>query len=437
MPSASKAKKAASKATVKRGAASKPAAASPAAAASGPAEHQAAAVQLDVQLIFPPALTPRQRAAVHAVGERYGVPHGSQGEGAERCIALGPTDAPAVVLGQGGASGPADASNTADDASGAGVASGATNGSTASSAPSPFTDDQLAALIKQHLNLDATEDFAAMVGFTCKGGNGGGSSGGAGGAAGRGPARAGAAAGGGAPWQRSKEAAAAKPGAKGLLSPEAFIAQMLPLLEMEREAEVAQAEEALAAGSPESAAAKGRALLNLRLTDAEGGLLGRTLLTLVNNKGGGTEPLPAHKLSPHDIVRLRPSKGEGSGPPLAEGVVYRVRDAAITIAVDEVPDDGLDVPLRLEKMANEVTYKRLRAALMVGACAYPAGGKNLTVCAGVLCGGSLTLHATAQPCSQAPTTAQPPDQAPPAPHQRLPSIPPLGTRSTSPPTRLP
>lgn len=45
-----------------------------------------------------------------------------------------------------------------------------------------------------------------------------------------------------------------------------------------------QAEETLAAGSPESAAAKGRALLNLRLTEAEGGLLGRTLLTLVNNK---------------------------------------------------------------------------------------------------------------------------------------------------------
>ena len=132
-----------------------------------------------------------------------------------------------------------------------------------------------------------------------------------------------------------------------------------------------QAEEAHAAGSPESAAAKGRALLNLRLTDAEGGLLGRTLLTLVNNKarwrgealtcwqgllagaaagwqactdgrrgasrspppqGGGGEPLPPHKLSPHDIVRLRPSKGDGGGPPLAEGVVYRVRDASITVA---------------------------------------------------------------------------------------------------------
>lgn len=162
-----------------------------------------------------------------------------------------------------------------------------------------------------------------------------------------------------------------------------------------------QAEEALAAGSPETAAAKGRALLNLRLADAEGGLLGRTLLTLVNNKarhhpaplpctyvpglrwaaatigppkvadlsvarradgdaaiatpavvvvtlpcqvracsvdrpasvqGGGSEPLPPHKLSPHDIVRVRPSKGDGGGAPLAEGVVYRVKDSAITVA---------------------------------------------------------------------------------------------------------
>jgi hypothetical protein len=34
-------------------------------------------------------------------------------------------------------------------------------------------------------------------------------------------------------------------------------------------------------------------------------------------------------------------------------------------AVEEVPEEGLDVPLRLEKMANEVTYRRLKAALTV------------------------------------------------------------------------
>ena len=40
------------------------------------------------------------------------------------------------------------------------------------------------------------------------------------------------------------------------------------------------------------------------------------------------------------------------------------------VAVDEVPEEGLDVPLRLEKMANQVTYQRLRAALTVGGCAH-------------------------------------------------------------------
>lgn len=49
-------------------------------------------------------------------------------------------------------------------------------------------------------------------------------------------------------------------------------------------------------------------------------------------QGGGSEPLPPHKLSPHDIVRLRPSKGDASGAPLAEGVVYRVKEQAIVVA---------------------------------------------------------------------------------------------------------
>jgi hypothetical protein len=59
---------------------------------------------------------------------------------------------------------------------------------------------------------------------------------------------------------------------------------VLPLLELERAAEVLAAEEALTACSPEAAQARGRALLNLRVSETEGGLLGRTLITLVNNK---------------------------------------------------------------------------------------------------------------------------------------------------------
>ncbi|WIA11524.1 hypothetical protein OEZ85_011635 [Tetradesmus obliquus] len=112
--------------------------------------------------------------------------------------------------------------------------------------------------------------------------------------------------------------------------------------------------------------ARGRTLLNLRVSDAEGGLLGRTLLTLVPNKGFGTTPavpLPAHKFSPHDVVALKASSAGLGGPPLCTGLVYRVRDASLVVAVDDPPEEGLEQPLRLEKLANEVTYKRLQDTL--------------------------------------------------------------------------
>jgi hypothetical protein len=72
--------------------------------------------------------------------------------------------------------------------------------------------------------------------------------------------------------------------------------------------------------------ARGRTLLNLRVSDAEGGLLGRTLLTLVPNKGFGSTPavpLPAHKFSPHDVVALKASSAGLGGPPLCTGLVCR------------------------------------------------------------------------------------------------------------------
>ena len=47
---------------------------------------------------------------------------------------------------------------------------------------------------------------------------------------------------------------------------------------------VRQAQEAVSGVRPDKAQARGRALLNLKLRDAEGGLLGRTLLTFMLNK---------------------------------------------------------------------------------------------------------------------------------------------------------
>ena len=53
--------------------------------------------------------------------------------------------------------------------------------------------------------------------------------------------------------------------------------------------ELAQAQEAVSGVRPEAAQARGRSLLNLKLRESEGGLLGRTLLTLILNKVSNAE----------------------------------------------------------------------------------------------------------------------------------------------------
>jgi hypothetical protein len=102
---------------------------------------------------------------------------------------------------------------------------------------------------------------------------------------------------------------------------------------------------------PETAQKRGKALLNLKCTDAQSGLLGKTLLVLEPNRG---DLFPPHKFTPHDVVALKLNKADGTSPALGQGVVYRVKDSAITVAFEDVPEDGLDSPLRIEKLTNEV-----------------------------------------------------------------------------------
>ena len=56
------------------------------------------------------------------------------------------------------------------------------------------------------------------------------------------------------------------------------------------------------------------------------------------------------------MVDIRLSKAAAaSGPALASGVVYRVKDGELIVAVEDLPEDGLNQPLRLEKLTNEVS----------------------------------------------------------------------------------
>ncbi|XP_052147153.1 uncharacterized protein LOC127766128 isoform X2 [Oryza glaberrima] len=89
--------------------------------------------------------------------------------------------------------------------------------------------------------------------------------------------------------------------------------------------------------------------------------MGKTLLELQPNKG---DVLPPHKFGTHDVVALKPNKADAGSAALGQGVVYRLKDSSITVAFDDIPEDGLNSPLRLEKLANEVTYRRMKDALV-------------------------------------------------------------------------
>ncbi|XP_038973005.1 DNA-binding protein SMUBP-2 isoform X2 [Phoenix dactylifera] len=91
------------------------------------------------------------------------------------------------------------------------------------------------------------------------------------------------------------------------------------------------------------------------------GLMGKVLLEFQSNKG---DVLLAHKFGTHDVVVLKPNKADLGSAPLGQGVVYRLKDSSITVAFDDIPEDGLNSPLRLEKVANEVTYRRMKDALI-------------------------------------------------------------------------
>ncbi|XP_022982878.1 DNA-binding protein SMUBP-2 [Cucurbita maxima] len=142
---------------------------------------------------------------------------------------------------------------------------------------------------------------------------------------------------------------------------EQFVSITAPLLDIEKDAEISASISSGASRNLETAQKKGSTILNLKCIDASSGLMGKTLLEFQSNKG---DVLPPHKFSTHDVVVLKPNKADLGSPSLGQGVVYRLKDSSITVAFDDIPEEGLSSPLRLEKVANEVTYRRMKDALI-------------------------------------------------------------------------
>lgn len=154
---------------------------------------------------------------------------------------------------------------------------------------------------------------------------------------------------------------ARKQAASASVSLEQFVSTMSPLIDLEKEAEISASISSGAARSLDAAQRKGSVMLNLKCVDAQTGLMGKTLLEFQSTKG---DVLPAHKFGIHDVVILKPNKADLGSPSLGQGVVYCLKDSSITVAFDDIPEEGLNSPLRLEKVANEVTYRRFKDALI-------------------------------------------------------------------------
>ncbi|XP_021740949.1 DNA-binding protein SMUBP-2-like isoform X1 [Chenopodium quinoa] len=145
------------------------------------------------------------------------------------------------------------------------------------------------------------------------------------------------------------------------ISREQFVSIMAPLIDIEKEAEISASITSSSTRSVETAQKKGSIILNLKCVDVQSGLMGKSLLEFQSTKG---EVLPPHKFGPHDVVVLKLNKADASSPSLGQGVVYRLKESSITVAFDDIPEDGLNTSLRLEKVANEVTYRRMKDTLV-------------------------------------------------------------------------
>ncbi|NXQ24054.1 SMBP2 protein, partial [Alaudala cheleensis] len=110
---------------------------------------------------------------------------------------------------------------------------------------------------------------------------------------------------------------------------------------------------------------RGVCLLKLQVTSQRTGLYGRLLVTFQPRKWDSDTELPSNSFGPGDIVGLYESAGQGD--PLCTGVVTRVTPKAVTVALEEPRDGELAMDhersFRLLKLANDVTYNRLKRAL--------------------------------------------------------------------------
>ncbi|CAA7266201.1 unnamed protein product [Cyclocybe aegerita] len=161
----------------------------------------------------------------------------------------------------------------------------------------------------------------------------------------------------------------------------AFIDRQRVLLAKERAAEIERSSLLLSNCGPKLLEQKGLSLGGLGIASINIGLGGKTLVELERPTAYHSTPVfPPHTFRPGDLARIEAnvtSTGPTKKPKMSvpaeskgaqtEGVVYKVSDTRIVVAVDasESNSEDLDLPerCRVVKLANSVTYDRMDKAI--------------------------------------------------------------------------
>ncbi|KAL4229741.1 DNA-binding protein SMUBP-2 [Mactra antiquata] len=155
-----------------------------------------------------------------------------------------------------------------------------------------------------------------------------------------------------------------KMAAQNNISVEKFVAQTLALLEKEREEEI-DSTRLLSEKLPSKELQRiGVCLLMLHIGNRRTGMFGRTVITFETHHS----VLPSHKITTGDIVGLNHTHDGKSSDSLGSGIVTKVSQSAVSVAFDDSNglfslDDGSHDYYKLTKLANDVTYQRLKRTL--------------------------------------------------------------------------
>lgn len=148
-----------------------------------------------------------------------------------------------------------------------------------------------------------------------------------------------------------------------MMALEQFVCKTLELLQVEREAEIQETRLWQESVSLKDLQSKGVCLLKLQVGSQSTGLYGRTVVIFEPRKHHGVSVLPSNSFSPGDIVGLYDSGGCSASSQMGSGIVTRVAQGSVSVAFDDDLSVDNDALYNLLKLANDITYKRMKNAL--------------------------------------------------------------------------